>query len=358
MMVRGKTQAVVQELRARIHSGVWELGEKLESVPRLAAQLGTTVTTVTKAFDRLEEQGLIERLNGLGVFVRRKPGRRYALVFDSAIPGETFTHAVLFLKYFCEVAKETGNECTVFNNIDNAEDCRRLSKALQLGEYDVIVIASAYLAEHHEEYLSKPGMLPIGLYPYKWLARCVCFVDDLVRPGTIWLRAHGCTRIALITRNDEISTLSVPEVSSPKAIYQALCAEQHPCCSPELLRQAPLSSQGGYVAANELLRRVEPGARLGIISVDSLLTHGILTALLQQGRAPGDDVFLISHSNLGSAVSEFSLPLPIFAADIRAQAKTILTLADRHLAGIAAMNGTVFLPMPIQEPQECRRLQP
>jgi GntR family transcriptional regulator len=60
-------------LRARIESG--ELTDRIPSEVGLSQEYGVAVTTVRHALALLREEGLIERVPGLGTFVRRKPGK-------------------------------------------------------------------------------------------------------------------------------------------------------------------------------------------------------------------------------------------------------------------------------------------
>jgi GntR family transcriptional regulator len=60
---------IVDQLRHQIVSGQLPPGTQLVSVRDLAAQLAVNPMTVSKAYTILEERGLVERRNGIGVFV-------------------------------------------------------------------------------------------------------------------------------------------------------------------------------------------------------------------------------------------------------------------------------------------------
>ncbi len=62
---------IEQSLRARIASGEMHVGDRLPSENRLAQDFDTTRTTVRQALAKLEFEGLIERLAGLGTFVAK-----------------------------------------------------------------------------------------------------------------------------------------------------------------------------------------------------------------------------------------------------------------------------------------------
>jgi len=62
--------ALAAALRHRIVAGEWPPGTPLPAETSLAAEHGVALGTLRRAFELLDEQGLIERLHGKGTFVR------------------------------------------------------------------------------------------------------------------------------------------------------------------------------------------------------------------------------------------------------------------------------------------------
>ena len=60
---------IVDEVRMQIARGELEVGAKLPSVRGLAMQLMVNANTVAKAYNELNNQGLVESRQGLGLFV-------------------------------------------------------------------------------------------------------------------------------------------------------------------------------------------------------------------------------------------------------------------------------------------------
>ena len=58
-------------LRAQIESGALPVGRVMPSESTLSQQHGLARGTVVKALDALEREGLVERIQGRGTFVRR-----------------------------------------------------------------------------------------------------------------------------------------------------------------------------------------------------------------------------------------------------------------------------------------------
>lgn len=61
--------------RQRIESGVWDVGDKIPNVEKLAKQCGVAPMTIRQALDILESEGLIERFRAKGTFIRERPTR-------------------------------------------------------------------------------------------------------------------------------------------------------------------------------------------------------------------------------------------------------------------------------------------
>ena len=60
---------IVDEVKASYVRGIVRDGDRLPSIRELALTLGINPTTVVKAYDQLEAEGLIERKHGLGFFL-------------------------------------------------------------------------------------------------------------------------------------------------------------------------------------------------------------------------------------------------------------------------------------------------
>jgi len=60
------------QLRYAIQSGLLEPGSQLSTMRELAVELGIDANTVARVYRELEDEGLIERQQGRGTFVRRE----------------------------------------------------------------------------------------------------------------------------------------------------------------------------------------------------------------------------------------------------------------------------------------------
>ncbi|WP_297619290.1 GntR family transcriptional regulator [Nocardia sp.] len=67
-----KYQAIANDLRAKIATGVFEVDGLLPTKAELMAQYSVALNTVDRALDVLRDLGLIESHQGVGTFVRAK----------------------------------------------------------------------------------------------------------------------------------------------------------------------------------------------------------------------------------------------------------------------------------------------
>ena len=64
---------IIDQCKQRIASGQLEHGDKLPTVRALATELGINPMTISKAYNQLESDGLVERRPGVGMIVGVAP---------------------------------------------------------------------------------------------------------------------------------------------------------------------------------------------------------------------------------------------------------------------------------------------
>lgn len=70
--MRGNADNIADELRQRVERGEWDGRERLPTERELAEEFGVARNTVRRAFDRLEESGLLLRKVGRGTYLRKR----------------------------------------------------------------------------------------------------------------------------------------------------------------------------------------------------------------------------------------------------------------------------------------------
>ena len=69
---RSLVDQALEQLRARINNGTWEVGQRLPTEPELATQLNISRNTVREAMRVLAFAGLIEIRQGDGSYLRSR----------------------------------------------------------------------------------------------------------------------------------------------------------------------------------------------------------------------------------------------------------------------------------------------
>ena len=81
-------EQVVNQIKAQIISGELKDGDVLPSVRNMAAELRISSLTVKKAYDFLEEEGLVTTIHGKGTFVNAADGQMAAEARRKAIEDD------------------------------------------------------------------------------------------------------------------------------------------------------------------------------------------------------------------------------------------------------------------------------
>ena len=325
MPSRGKSQLLLHDLRERILSG--ELPEKyrFETLPRLAARLKTTVATLDKVFTVLQREGLVTRINGKGIFVAGKRGRHSVLIFDRNAEGGAYGHKSFFVQTFREECKKRNIRLTVFENVDSEPDCLDIRKFLLDNPCDVIGLASRTFSEGLDRFLRDLPVPVIGLYRYIALNRSVTYSRDWLPEAFGRLRHCSCNSIALIS-GDTGSAGWESDLSYDERALAGKLADK------EDIYLCPIQPREGYQATLDYLNK-NPSLPCGIISTDSILTLGIISAILQKGLRVMRDVILISHINRGSILAEFPIPVWNIVCNIADQAELFFKAAENPGSG-------------------------
>ena len=67
-------QQLVDKIRTGVRMGSLKAGQQLPTVQELAADLSIARGTIKRAYDELEHQGILEKVQGRGTFIRYQPG--------------------------------------------------------------------------------------------------------------------------------------------------------------------------------------------------------------------------------------------------------------------------------------------
>ena len=94
-----KYQQIHRELSTAIRGGAYQVGDKLQSESELASRFAASRSTVIRALDAIEEEGLIERRQGSGSFITQKaaqePVKRLTFGMLRAVQSGRYTDTIV-----------------------------------------------------------------------------------------------------------------------------------------------------------------------------------------------------------------------------------------------------------------------
>ncbi len=333
MARQNKSNELAEMLRFRITSGQLQHGEQLEAIPKLAKRYETTVATVSKALESLEQAGYVERFSGKGVFVREKQNCRLALVMDadSYNPSSVSFLPIIFneLEHKC---REENWSYELFFSVNDRQTAQNFLLKLAQNAFDAVLICSRWLAENSAEIFCDKPVFPIGIYPYKELDYSVSFdLYRMVYNAVVELDRLGCRQIALIDSNKDLTWSKIPDAAS-KGYADALKSIGQ-LRNPRLHIRVPISQQGGCAAFSELIRNNELSRPFGIISVDSMVTLGVIQTALISGLRISEDVIIATHANRGCGAAQFTVPILKYEYAINIHMDRIAKMIKQHGKG-------------------------
>ena len=349
MSHKGKSIELAQLFAEKIRSGEWKSGERLQSIHRLASEYNTAVATISKVMEILDNKGLVERINGRGVFVKEKKNLKVVLVFDNNSELGTNAHKSSFLRVFLTKCREENITCTIFENVDHAADCVRVRKYLTENACDAILISSGYFAIHNKKYLKNIPILVIGCYAYKWVdlyLRSEVWLEDAIN----YLLEQGCDKIAMFDHEEDAEHWLHLNEKSIKDIYLDLAGKYPDKISESLYKRTKLSPKDSYRLACELFNENKECKRLGIISHDAIFTYGIISAIFRNEKNLWEDVFVVSHANKGAYLSEFPIPLITYSSVIAKECDLIFELLQEYQKTKKHPQGRKILPVEFYTP--------
>jgi DNA-binding LacI/PurR family transcriptional regulator len=294
--------------------------QKLPSIRELSVTMGASVSTLTGALEELENQNLVYRRHGVGIFVSPARVRSIWLLCDSQFFSQGHSPFWDVLVQQARIRALQNNEqlsmhFTLPHGLPDATLHHALVEEIRAGRvHGIIGIGLNHSVAEWILEQEVPFTAFAGWAPY------VVSLDatELVRQGVAALVNQGCRRIGFWKTSESLKAdeKPVPESSDPAHVFiQSLKAHQLPLV-PELIKAAPrnLPDTGQdnsvsesfpeqvYRVAQEVFGTKKSDWPDGIVITDDTMTQGALLAMARLGVRPGRDVMLASHANKGTSV--------------------------------------------------------
>lgn len=149
-----KYEAIAQQLNDYIIHGQFNAGDKLPSVTTLKATYGVSKSTIVKALEVLEHDGVIYQAQGSGIYVRNTKDDNYINVFKSngfskSLSEHQITSKVLELKEVIHPPQSVINELKLAAN-----EVVYYLKRLRYVDHDILCIEESYYSKQVVKYLN------------------------------------------------------------------------------------------------------------------------------------------------------------------------------------------------------------
>lgn len=337
-----------QKVRTELETLANRLGpeQKLPSIRELSVTMGASVSTLTGALEELENQNLVYRRHGVGIFVSPSRVKSIWLICDSQFFSRGHSPFWDVLVEHARVRALKNNEhLSMHFTLPEGQPDETLHHALveeiQAGRVHGII--GIGLGRSTAEWILSQKV------PYTAFASWAPYVvamhyTGMVQEGVEALIAQGCQRIGLWKPTEPYNAERDPMPTycpQTQTFIETLEAHQMPIDESLIRNNWHLLSeptrepfqQQGYRTAKEVFEQdqLQPD---GIIITDDIMTHGALLAMARMGIKPGHDIQIASHTNKGTSVLLEEEDIIRIEFDPEAVIQRLFALLETLMAGV------------------------
>jgi DNA-binding LacI/PurR family transcriptional regulator len=338
-------------------------GHKMPTVLQLQEQFGVSIGTLDRALGWLEQEHVITRLHGKGIFVSEGLIRNICFVCDPSFfrgaGASPFWSILLEWAFEKSVQRKLGfslHFSTSFGESDLSLHSGIIEEIISGNVHGILAVG---LSKETLDWIGANSVPVVGFAcPAQWTVSLD--MPQMVRDAVSSLATAGCKSIGLWKpvapfRRGDFNTIAEDYIFN--AFIDAL-ANLHldfddrlsPLTSEWLVNDTGLATlthqeQGYYLA--ERIFGSEYGVRPdGIVISDDLMAQGVLTALRNMGVGIPGDVKVASHCNVGSmALLGYDQVVTRIEFNPEELAESMFTLLDLMLSGEhSALKNIIVVP--------------
>lgn len=324
---RLRSDSKIQQLCASLRELAFQRGPeaKLPTARELCERYDTSKVTLNDTLDILEEQGILYRKPGSGIYVSPTIHRKSIciLCYSYVLAPQNSPFWGMLWGLFAQEAQrrqECKNEGYSFHMLLNAPE-----ENLALSE-DVIALVNAKkvhgvlavgLVSPTYDWLEEQG-IPSVVYAGRGSAMVTADTEQGLRQALHHLAGLGCHTVGYWTATIAFQNqdqVYFPRIAGPDLAHVARLYQEHHLAfhaqqvrrwdPPSLYEEIPphiLSyQQQGYQLAMEVFGQPDFPKPDGLYIEDDMLTSGAMQAFYELGIRIGQDVQIVSHANRGSS---------------------------------------------------------
>ncbi len=336
---------IVGDIKKRIISGNWPVGERLPNRAELIDRYNTSNVTIQKVMDTLLAEGFVETRGALGTFVSTSPPHltRYGLVFPES-RTHYFGPPSLFWQALSEVARDfpVSESCRLESYFDalrgvDGEDYKRLVDDIEHHRLAGLVFASPPHLLRNTPVLDAPGLSRVLIAPlddFGGLTTVYPDYADFVARALERFQAAGSRRLAVLG--------FLPAAPDIQARFERELADRGMTTRPQW-QQYPSTfvPEAARRAAHLLLSN--PADRPdGLFIFDDNLVESATLGIADAGVAVPADLRVVAHANFPLPVKS-TVPVERLGFDIGQLLHRCIDLLRRQNEGAAVAPHT-WLP--------------
>ena len=372
-----KGQILRNGLRALISRH--ESGARLPTVAQLCNRFNVSIVTLDRALHALEQEEIVQRKHGSGIFVARTIGQKTIGIvydFDASHPGAPPFFPVFIREIQARAAAKNERVRFYFNvspGKTGAPSCEVLLNDIQAHRLHGIIFIDTEISRLGDWFAKQT--IPCATFTRRSAIPWRIQIDyaRLINCGVRALIKQGCRRIGLLAFPWADQTDSDKNLN---AFRKAMAQADLPV-RPEFIvipfkkpYRGAISKQSfeeaAFCAINDLLVGVQSrtgrtiGFPDGFVSVDDTLTRGALMAFQKNGFTVGRDILVATHANVGSpALLGFENDVTLLQIVPALIVDELFKMLEDRMNGKSTKNSVVFItPRLIVPPRKLRRKQP
>lgn len=320
---------------------------KLPTAKELCVQLGVTITTLDRSLAKLEDRGVIRRLQGSGIYVadalqKKTIGVVFGLnIFDAGIPPiysillsdcekRAMTLPERYSTYIGSPGLSGSHDAAIHHDLEEALKNHRLD--------GLLLFAKA--SKRQEEVLREFGV-PMAVMTAHGLGPGVVTLDteSLIRDAAETLRQEGCRTLGFLGPLPEHCEMFSRAIAS-----LGLSTQEKWILNPDVTDKTFTVHEGlfgrqnfGHNSATQILSWGRAEMPDGLISTDDMITRAACSTFTQRGLQIGKNFKFATQSNKDSMIlAEWSRDLIQFEFDPQESIDAMFDVLDRLMRGLDA----------------------
>lgn len=355
-----------------------EPGARLPTVAQLCNRFNVSIVTLDRALHVLEQEEIIQRKHGAGIFVSRTIGQKTIGIvydFDASHPTSPPFFPV-FIREIQARAAAKNERVRFYFNVSSGKtgtpSCEVLLNDIHAHRLHGIIFADTETSRLGDWFAKQaiPCVTLTRRSAIPW--RVQLDYARLIDRGVRALIKQGCRRIGLLAfpwadqadadKNLNAFRKSLAQANLPVKPEFILIPFKEPY-RDAISRQS--FEEAAACATNDLLARVRSrtGRTIefpdGFVSIDDTLTRGALMALQKNGFTVGHDIRVATHANVGSpALLGFENDVTLLQIIPALIVDELFKMLEARMDGKSPKNSVVFiLPRLIVPPGKSQRRQ-